>query len=115
MLARHTGGISGDVEQIESFKVGGTHAGEVEELAQQPVEALTLTHYQARQRLLVFVIRIHGARELLHRAANGRQWIADFVCQRSTQRCDRLEAFGTQPEFLEFLQVGDIGEDCRHQ
>ena len=94
--------------------MGGPHPGEVEELAQQPAQPVALPHDQAGKEPLV-VVGVLGAGQLLHRASDGGERVADLVRQRGAQLGYRLQPLGPHVELLHFLEVRDVGEDGRNR
>ena len=114
VLADQPGRGRGHPEEVDRHVARGAHPAEVEELAEQPAQALALPDDQLGQQPVVGV-GPGPAGQLLDRAADRGQRVADLVGQRGRQRRDRLEPLGPQVEILQPLEVRDVGEDGGHR
>ena len=88
------------------------NAREIEELRQQPRQAVALPHDQSPEELVVRVGAL-GPGELLDRRADGGERILDLVRQARRELRHRLQALGPQVQLLQALRVRDVGEDRR--
>ena len=92
----------------------GAGAGEVEELAEQPAEAVGLAHGEREECLLVFVgdaAPLVPTGQLFRGAPDGRQRVPDLVRQRGAQLGDGLQPLRAHVQRLQPLGVGDVLED----
>jgi hypothetical protein len=74
----------------------------------------SLPHDQLRKITIIFV-PVGRSRQLLHRAPDRGEGIADLMGERRRERCHRLESFSAQIELVEPLEVRNVGKDRGHR